>query len=347
MRTTLTARRLTAALLTIAAATAVMPATAGALTPTITGDAGTPVPFTTPVTIRNMSPTFGVAFAAGENYNYSATLADAGGNQAATPVSCYSSSAPGTRSVDYHGNGAYTATVTLYAPTDHSCAKAAVAAPQSFQFVIAASVAVGAPAGRVLIRDPNSYVTKTLALPVTLNPGALGYDVQYAPGAVLAPDGSISGPSTTGYVDTTAGTIPLSLRTPGRYLVVARARGFSTGAGTFATAWSPAAVVNAVAPFDAQSLTIPDSRGPSYRIRLQLREATARGRVTIGIRRGTKGSFRSIGHATLGRNAVLGKRFSAHRTGTYTLRFVYRGSSTTAAGEIRAGVRITRRLLFR
>ena len=52
-----------------------------------------------------------------------------------------------------------------------------------------------------------------------------------------------------------------------RYLIVARAQ-----RGQFFTPWSPAISVNAIAPFDLDHVTFPDARGPSYKLRGQIRE---------------------------------------------------------------------------
>ena len=128
----------------------------------------------------------------------------------------------------------------------------------------------------------------------------------------------------------TAGTVPLSLRTPVAAIVVARA-GRSRRCRHFATAWSPARRRRRRRPVRRAVADGPRVRaGLVARIRLQLREATARGRVTIGLRRGTKGSFRSVGHATLGRKPSWASASASIAPGrAYAVRFVYRGSPTS------------------
>ena len=84
-------------------------------------------------------------------------------------------------------------TITNYAKADTTCKTPT--STESYVYTIASSVALTPPPGPFLIRAANTFTTNTLSLPVGLNPGASTYEVQYAQGAVLAPDGSISGPS--------------------------------------------------------------------------------------------------------------------------------------------------------
>ena len=61
--------------------------------------------------------------------------------------------------------------------------------------MINAGIAVTPPPAKLLTRAPNSLFTNTHQLGVTLNPGAISYEVRYALGGVIGPDGAISGPS--------------------------------------------------------------------------------------------------------------------------------------------------------
>lgn len=322
-------------------ATPAMAAPTGA---TVTGDAGSPVAITPGLAIRNMNTKVGLAFAATDKGYYAMTITGPDGVAASTR-SCLSAQYFSPRSVDYRGNGAYGVSVVGYGMTDYGCTGAA-SAPTNYAFTVAASVGVAAPASRVLTRKPNSFTTLTVALPISLNPGALGTDVTYARGGVIGPDGAISGPSSAGYVDSTTGTVPLRLDKPGTYVVVARQKGFSTGTGTYYTPWSPAVRVVAVAPFDVTSIAFPDARGPSYRMRVAIREPSASGKVSIAMARGSKGgAYKSLGTVKISSKATFQKTFRQTRTGTYRIRLRYKGSSTVVGGTVVQKVRIARRLV--
>jgi len=329
------------------AATSVVVALAGAAsahaaaTVTVTGDAGTPVPLAqgAPVTIRNMSPTVGIGFPA--DGNFTATVTGPDGVAVATPLTCFIND-NFTRITDFRGNGTYTVTITNYAKADTSCKTAT--STETYSYSIASSVALTPPPGPFLIRAANSYATNELALPVGLNPGASTYEVQYAQGAALAPDGSISGPSEAGYVDQATGTVSLSLRTPGTWTVVARAKN-----GVYASPWSAPVTVVAIVPFDLTApLSFPDSRGPSYLVRGTVRDPSIRGTVTLALARGTKGGkYKSIGKTKISSKSTFSKRFTQRRTGTYRLRVHFAGSAQAPPTSLVSVIRITRRLTYR
>ena len=124
----------------------------------------------------------------------------------------------------FRGNGVYTAVLSFFADTDTSCTKPTKQA--AYQFSINSSVAIAPPAAPILATRPiNSVSTNTQTLGFAGNPGASSYEVRYAKGAVLNPDGSINGPSEQAYVNSATGQIELiGLREPGVYTVVARAK---------------------------------------------------------------------------------------------------------------------------
>jgi hypothetical protein len=260
---------------------------------------------------------------------------------AASPLSCTSYAGP--RSVDYRGNGIYTVVVQSFLPTDFGCAIAVGA--QIVRYSVNASVTLSAPAGRIRIRRPGSFSTRVINLPIGLNPGALTYEVRYARGGAIGPDGAIAGASSEGFVDRTKSVVPLRLTRPGRWVVVARARGYSTS-GQYFTAWSAPAVIRAVAPFDLDRVTFPDSRGPSYQLRGQIQERSARGSVSIAVAPGRKGAFRPLGRAKVRRNGVFVKRFTVRQPGVYRIRYRFGGSATTAKGQVVKRIRISRRVFF-
>ena len=322
------------------AALMIVPTSASAISVSVTGDDGNPVPFNGDVTLRTMDVKAAIAPSGGEKINLAAAFTGPDGANTSTPVSC--TSAGTTRSLDYRGNGTYTITVTPYGERDFSC-RTPTGPAQTYRYTINAGVGLGAPPGRVLIRAPNSFVTTPVTLPVALNPGAIGYEVRYAPGGVVGPDGAITGPSAEAFVDRATGTAPLRLTTPGRYTVVARAR-----SGQFFTPWSAPVVVDAIAPFDFQTSRTSDARGPSYRIAITLRELSAAGsRVRLAYARGKKGGrYRSLGTVRINSKGVFTKRFTLRRSGTYRMRFTYPGSATVAPGVVIQQFRISRRIAF-
>ena len=209
--------------------------------------------------------------------------------------------------------------------------------------MINAGSAVTAPPAKLLTRAPNSFTTNTHQLGVTLNPGASTYEVRYALGGVAGPDGAITGPSSETFVNTANGLADFRFEKPGRYVIVARAK-----RSIFSTPWSPAAVVNAIAPFDLERVRFPDSRGPRYKLRGQLRERVARGKVTIAIaKRWKKGKFRKLGSAKLNSRGRFTKKFRVSGFGKYRLRYTYRGSSLVAPGRVTERITISKRFFFR
>jgi hypothetical protein len=257
---------------------------------------------------------------------------------AASPRTCGTSNIPW--GVDYQGNGTYTVTVTTY--TDTLCKAGAKAA--SYPVVIGAGVSLAGPTGPVLTRQPNSLVSNTLQIPVSLNPGALTHELRVAAGGVLAPDGSISGPSKEVFADTTTGTAAVRLDAAGSYVMVGRATGYTGAAGQFFSPWSAPITIRAFAPFDfVGAPTCTDCRGPRYKVRGKVREKSATGKVRIKLARGNKGGrFRSIGKARI-RNGVFKKTFTLQRPGVYRAKYIFKGSATTAPGTVTTKFRITRR----
>src|SRR4051812_39950698 len=256
-----------------------------ATTVTVTGDTGSPTPLAAgaaPVAIRNMDVRGTVHVDSG---GYSISITDGAGNAAAVTSSCTSGDT--TKYVDYHGNGTYTLTLTTF--TNLGCTTGA----QTFkyQWTVNASVAIGQPATALLTRAANSFSTTTQALDFAGNPGASGYEVKYALGGGVNPDGSVSGPVKDAYVDSTTGKVQLLERTPGTYVMVARARYLG-----YYSPWSAPIQIHLIAPFDLSSRSFPDSIGPTYQVRGTVGEPSAGGRVTVSAVRGKKGGrFRTLG----------------------------------------------------
>jgi hypothetical protein len=210
----------------------IVPATANA-TPTVTAtnDAGTPVTLIpgTPTGIRQMDVSVTVAVPSADTKFFQAQVFD-GGGLPATPMSdCFDrgDTASLKGSPSYHGNGTYTVLVR-YA-SNATCS--AVTRDSRFQYAISAGAAVTPPPGKLLTRKPNSFVITTFPLGVTLNPGAISYEIRYKRNGVVQPDGSLAGTTKSAFVDTTSGLANFSFDKPGRYVIGARSATASSPAG--------------------------------------------------------------------------------------------------------------------
>ena len=107
-------RSLAVAATSVLAALGVASAASAAATVTVTGDDGNPVGLNAgPVTIRNMNPTVGIAFA-DTNGQFSAHVAGPDGARSPTTLTCLING-NFTRYLTFRGNGTYTVTVTNYA----------------------------------------------------------------------------------------------------------------------------------------------------------------------------------------------------------------------------------------
>jgi hypothetical protein len=324
--------------------TAIAPASAAATpTVTVTGDSGQPVPLSTASTlgIRNMDVTAAVSVPQADAADYRTQVVDQAGTAASDSSPCRDTEFGPTWNnyADYRGNGTYSVVVRYFG--NDACTGAATR-QTVFRYAINAGVAVTPPPARLLTRAPNSFVTNTHEIGVSLNPGSSIYEVRYALGGVAGPDGAISGPSAEAFLNTSTGLASFRFEKPGAYLIVARAQ-----RNTFFTPWSGAVTVNAIAPFDLERVTFPDARGPSYKLRGQVRERAARGRVTISWAKGRKGGkFHRVGRAKINSKGRFTKRFRLRRTGVYRLRYTYRGTSLVAAGRVTERIRIRRRIFF-
>ena len=331
----------------MAVAAMIGPAVANAATVTVTGDAGAPVALGGPVAIRYLNPEVTVTPAAGEWVGFDVTGPT--GAAASPGLSCVD---PGGNQnlVNYFGNGVYTVQVQRYQANSSGTfcnTSAPIGGPVPFQFTINAAVAIDQAPANALTRKPLSPVTTDAPIHVNVNPGGIGNQVFYGFNSQIAPDGSLATPAGQVLVDPNTGAAIVSLnKGPGVYTVVGRAEGFNI-AGDIFTAWSPPVSIRAFAPFDLKSLAIPDNRGPSYRVRARMGENATSGRVSIAIARGSKGGrYRSLGSVKI-RGHQVTKRFNERRTGTYRIRFKYKGNALVASGFQVNKVRITRRITFR
>jgi hypothetical protein len=332
-------------LLLALALSALAPASAAAApTVTVTGDDGNPVPLnaTAATGIRNMDVVADVTVPEAEAHYYTTQVFDQSGTAASSVSPCrVTEFGPNWKNfADYRGNGTYTVLVRYFGTTDSDCNGAAQ--DRRFQYTINAGIGVTGPPGRLLTRAPNSFSTNAHELGVSLNPGASTYEVRYALGGVTGPDGAISGPSAETFVDRATGLASFRFDKPGRYVIVARAK-----TDDFFTPWSAPVNVNAIAPFDIERVSFPDGRGPRYKLRGQVRERVARGRVTISVARGRKGGrFRRLGRAKINSKGRFTKKFKLRKTGVYRLRYTYKGSDLVAAGRVTEAIRIRRRIFF-
>ncbi len=265
--------------------------------------------------------------------SYAFSVVGPNGVVAASSTCSTATSSP--RTVSYLGNGVYTLNVTAYSDTCTTPVRSG-----TLTFAIGAGVAIASdPNTPLLTRQPGEFATIEHRLPVTGNPGADTYDVLYSGNPALAPDGGLVGPSQNAYVDAATATVPIRFSDPGTYTVVARARVFGGGA----TPWTAPLKLRVFAPFDFSSSSFPDSRGPSYRLRVRLREKDTRGRVKIYVakRWSGKAKYRRIGTVHI-RKGVFTKRFTLRNPGTYRIRYRFEGSAVTAPGTVVEKVRIRR-----
>jgi hypothetical protein len=329
---------------TVAASTlALVPASAHAIGVTLSNDAGADAPWVGDRGVQtNMNPTMKIGFEPGEEGSYSAVVAGPDGVAVTNPINCYSINT--SRPLDYRGNGTYRLTINKYPKADRSCT-GAPSSSATASYTVNAAVTLSGPATPVLMRAPNSFITQPIALPFSGKPvGALGYEVRYALNGAVGPDGAIAGPSTETVRDDATGAVQFRPPAPGRYVFVARGKGFSTASGQFFTPWTPPVTVVAMAPFDIGRPIALDSRGPSYKLRFRINEASTTGRVNIAIARGKKGGkYKSYGSVKISSKATFIKRFTLRRSGHYRMRLKYKGNGTTAGGTIVHRFRITKR----
>jgi hypothetical protein len=333
-------RKLLAAL--FAAAALCAPATAdAAVSATVTGDDANPVALTpgAPLGIRNMYAQATGHVDAADAKSFIVKVIGPDGVAAATDSPCWDTryTNDSKRFVDYRGNGAYTLTTSTFTNADCTAGQKDVA----FVWTVTASVAISPPAPVMMTRAANSFSTITQQFNFAGNPGASGYEIKFAKGAVLQADGSLSSPALKdAYVNSTTGKVELiGAREPGAYTIVARAK-----YGSYYSPWSPPANFTLIAPFDLSSRSFPDSRGPSYQVRAIVGEPSAGGRVTIAAAKGKKGKkFRTLGKGKVNSKGTFKVRFHLPR-GTYRIRYSFKGSSTVAKGTVYEVIKITRRL---
>ena len=186
----------------------------------------------------------------------------------------------------------------------------------------------------MLTRQPNSFSTITQQLDFAGNPGATSYEIKYAKGGVVQPDGSLSSPALKdGFLNRTTGKVELiGAREPGTYTIVARAK-----LRRLLHAVERAGDVQAdraVRPLVARvpRLARPELPGA----RRSSREPSAAGsRVTVAIAKGKKGKkFRTLGKAKVNSKGVFKLRFTRPQAGTYRVRYSFTGNATVARGTV-------------
>jgi hypothetical protein len=324
------------------AAGVVAPGTASAaVSLTITGDDGNPIALGSTINMRNMNPLLGIRSTDTDHFTLS--VIGPSGTKVASDVSCVPGYTSSGKPVDYVGNGTYTVLLTTF--TNDGCTTGA--SSRSLPFTITASTTLGRPQSAVLTRKAQSTIPNTVNLPIDLNPGALSTEAFVARNVTPNPDGSLPGTPTQLFPDPSTKTVAVRLdKGPGFYVVAAHAKGFAGNLNpqTFGP-WAAPVAIRAYAPFDTQRFAWTDTRGPTYRFSATIRATGATGRVSVGIRRGSKGKFRSYGRVKI-RKHRISKRIRLPRTGTYQMRLGYKGNSTVAGGSELRRFRITRRISF-
>jgi hypothetical protein len=305
------------------------PASASAATVTVTGDDGNPAPLTAgvPAGLRNINVQVNLAVPAGEGVSWKWAATGPTGTTATSIATdyCWTSIRQDSGRIVYQGNGAYSLSLTTYSGSNCS----GTPTTTLYGWNVGASVGLAQPAGALLARPANSLSSTTHLIPLAGNPGSSYYEVRYAKGGVIGPDGSIAGPSNTSPVDDATGQVKFTpFDGPGAYVMVARGV-----YGTSATPWSPPITVNVQSPFDISTVSFPDRRGPSYQIAAYIREkAIAGSRVTVAVAKGKKGKkFRTLGKGKVNSKGVVKVRFRLAR-GTYRVRFSFSGNALVAKG---------------
>jgi hypothetical protein len=318
----------------------VVPASASAVpTAKVTDDTLNPAALApgAPLTIRNMDVKAYGNIAATDGLGFTVGVTGPDGQLASTVSYCGSPGEELYRNVDYHGNGQYTIVVSAYSGKNCTGTRKDTA----FAYVVNAGVGIVPPATPMLTRQPNSFSTITQQFDWNPNPGQLGYEIKYAKGAGVNPDGSLNSPAIKdGYVNPTTGKAEINSREPGTYTVVARAKSFTAG---YFSPWTPPQTFTLIAPFDISSRSFPDSRGPSYKVRATLGDAVAAGsRVTIAVAKGKKGKrFRTLGKPKINSKGQITLRFRL-KVGTYRMRYSFKGNSVMARGTVYESIRVRR-----
>lgn len=332
-------RKLIAAAAGAAMVTACAPAAAhAAITASVTGDAGQPVALSpgAVLPIRNMDVRGYVNVGTSDGAYYSWKVTGPDGVDATSSLCWRTQSTPSNdRLVTYRGNGTYTLTVSTF--SDSACAKPVKSA--AFQWSTGAGVALGQPTSALMIRAPFSFSTNTHSFQFQGTPGAVIYEIKYGKGLTLNPDGTFASVPKDAYLNRTTGLVEISEREPGDYTMVARAKN-----GDFYTPWSAPVTFRLMAPFDLASTRFPDSRGPSYKLRGEVRERAAAGsRVTVSIAKGKRGKkFRRIGRPKINSKGVFTVRFTQRKRGNYRLRYSFKGNKSVAKGTVYESIRIRR-----
>lgn len=326
------ARRLAG--LILGAATLVAAAPASAATPHITGDDGAVVPLTSGASLRHMSPDVTFAFAPEETHYAARVVGPAG--PASIGTDCLRTDSPFAERVRYQGNGTY----TVFYKSGGSADGCAAATEASATFTInAATSLAGAPATFVR-RAPGSAFSLPLELAVNTNPGAETYEIKYAAGATLAPDGGIAGTSESAFVDMATGKTRITFFRPGRYTIVMRAKTFRSDV---ATGWSAPTTITVKDPFDLSFATLTDTIGPKYALAATVRETSARGKVTVSLGKGKNPKrFRKLGTAKIRKGGKFKMRFRKRGYGNYVMKFAYKGGPTVTAGADKRPIRFFR-----
>lgn len=315
------------------AAALAAPASAGAVTLTVTGDAGQPVALTegAQLTTRHMAPTITPTFSPSEK-QYSLEILAPGGKTDVQGAKCVSTAGTEqTRLVTYEGNGEYTVKFTTYASAeDFYCEQNGTT--QTFSFTINASMTLTPPATTLLYRSSRPGF-KDAVFTYGLNPGAASYRIVYAFDAKLGPNGEIAGEYDKENFRELGVGIPngsIAIRFEHAGLVTIEAQAF---AGNGGSPFSPPLALTIVSPFDfASTPSWKDSKGPSYSIGGQVSEPLAAGEaLTMSMAKG-KGKFKRVATSKIAADRGFLFKFKQKKPGSYRVRYEFKGSKFMTAG---------------
>ena len=320
-----------------------LPAAAGAVSVTVTNDAGQPAPLAegSTLSIRNMAPVIAPAFGADEK-RFTLEITDPAGSVDPMSASCASTAnTDATRAVRYSRNGTYTLKFTTFASDeDFYCEQPGKT--QVFTFAVNAFTKITPPATTLLYRKSGSGTGfKDPVFQYDLNPGATAYRLYYAYNATVTPDGGISGSNYQEMgVGIPNGSVAVAFKFTGMVTMIAKA---FTNSGESPP--SEPVVLTIVGPFEFRdSPGLRDSKGPTYSSVGKVDPLAAGSVITMRMARG-KGKLKKVASAKIAADGSFRLKFRQRRKGVYKVRYQYAGSKFMTPGVWSARFTLKRRFV--
>jgi hypothetical protein len=323
-------RTRTAAIALVAGLSLAAPATAGAVTATVSNDDGADVTLGSPLTLATMAPkTVKLTFAASGEVRYSIRVTASDGTVAAEQP-CQATSLYAPLPLKFHGSGKYTIAYSV-SPSggDLDCANAT---QSSGQFTWDPRTKVTNNEKLVLTRRPGNPSSLVHTLAVTPNAGSDRTEVRFARGVSPAADGSLLNPL-GGTFSSSLHTFRAAFDKPGRWVFVTR----PVSAEGFAGTWSAPLYINVQAPFDLVSAPLfVDKKGPTYKLKGDIRAAVPKkSKIDIFAADGRKGGkFAKITTVRTKKHGIFKVKFTRKQAGRFRIRYRYAGNRLIAPGRV-------------